>query len=159
MVSSTPASASEDVYFQVPPPLSQAVGYVVVVVIGLVFAIGMIFVTKLLKKTVNEDNTKTEMFITANRSVGTGLTASAVISSWLWSTAILGSSLVGYSYGISGPFWFAAGCSPMIVFFALLGVVCKMRIPEAHTLLEIVRIRYGIYSSYPLKENIKRGAC
>ncbi|KFY16842.1 hypothetical protein V491_05212 [Pseudogymnoascus sp. VKM F-3775] len=143
MVSSTPASASEYVYFQVPPPLSQAVGYVVVVVIGLVFAIGMIFVTKLLKKTVNEDNTKTEMFITANRSVGTGLTASAVISSWLWSTAILGSSLVGYSYGISGPFWFAAGCSPMIVFFALLGVVCKMRIPEAHTLLEIVRIRYG----------------
>ncbi|KFZ00883.1 hypothetical protein V501_10384 [Pseudogymnoascus sp. VKM F-4519 (FW-2642)] len=143
MVSSAPASAGEDVYFQVPPPLSQAVGYVVVVVIGLVFAIGMIFVTKLLKKTVNEDNTKTEMFITANRSVGTGLTASAVISSWLWSTAILGSSLVGYSYGISGPFWFAAGCSPMIVFFALLGMVCKMRIPEAHTLLEIVRIRYG----------------
>ncbi|KFY46220.1 hypothetical protein V494_00542 [Pseudogymnoascus sp. VKM F-4513 (FW-928)] len=143
MVSSAPASTGEDVYFQVPPPLSQAVGYVVVVVIGLVFAIGMIFVTKLLKRTVNEDNTKTEMFITANRSVGTGLTASAVISSWLWSTAILGSSLVGYSYGVSGPFWFAAGCSPMIVFFALLGVVCKMRIPEAHTLLEIVRIRYG----------------
>ncbi|KFY43311.1 hypothetical protein V495_04016 [Pseudogymnoascus sp. VKM F-4514 (FW-929)] len=137
------ASTGEDVFFEVPPPLSQAVGYVVVVVIGLVFAIGMIFITKLLKKTVNEDNTKTEMFITANRSVGTGLTASAVISSWLWSTAILGSSLVGYSYGVSGPFWFAAGCSPMIVFFSLLGVVCKMRIPEAHTLLEIVRIRYG----------------
>ncbi|KFY52591.1 hypothetical protein V496_08342 [Pseudogymnoascus sp. VKM F-4515 (FW-2607)] len=143
MVSSAPAPAGNDAYFPVPPPLSQAVGYIVVVVIGLVFAIGMIFVTKLLKRTVNEDNTKTEMFITANRSVGTGLTASAVISSWLWSTAILGSSLVGYSYGISGPFWFAAGCSPMIVFFALLGVVCKMRIPEAHTLLEIVRIRYG----------------
>lgn len=117
----------------------------------------MIFVTKLLKKTINEDNTKTEMFITANRSVGTGLTASAVISSWLWSTAILGSSLVGYSYGISGPFWFAAGCSPMIVFFALLGMVCKMRIPEAHTLLEIVRIRYGASYLYPLLENIQRG--
>jgi Na+/proline symporter len=31
----------------------------------------------------------------------------------------------------------------MIVFFSLLGIACKMRIPEAHTLLEIVRIRYG----------------
>lgn len=31
----------------------------------------------------------------------------------------------------------------MIVFFAVLGITCKMRIPEAHTLLEIVRIRYG----------------
>ena len=56
---------------------------------------------------------------------------------------MLGSTLVGYSYGIAGPFWFAAGCSPMIVFFALLGISCKLKIPEAHTLLEIVRIRYG----------------
>ena len=99
--------------------------------------------------------------MTANRSVRTGLTASAVISvslpvsktslvmklmtskSWLWSTAMLGSTFVGYLYGLAGPFWFAAGCSPMIVFFALLGVSCKLKIPEAHTLLEIVRIRYG----------------
>ena len=58
----------------------------------------MMFVTRLLKRTVGEDNEKTEMsvklqanginqlahpfyrFITANRSVRTGLTASAVIS-------------------------------------------------------------------------------
>lgn len=32
----------------------------------------------------------------------------------------------------------------MIVFFALLGIACKLRVPEAHTLLEIVRVRYGI---------------
>lgn len=104
---------------------------------------GMMFVTRLLKKTVGEDNQKTEMFMTANRSVRTGLTASAVVSSWLWSTAMLGSSIVGYTNGVSGPFWFAAGCSPMIVFFAVLGISCKRKIPEAHTLLEIVRIRYG----------------
>ncbi|KAL5452691.1 hypothetical protein PMIN06_005875 [Paraphaeosphaeria minitans] len=127
----------------VQPPLSQAVGYVVVVVIGLVIAFAMVVVTRLLKRTVGEDNKKTEMFMTANRSVNTGLTASAVVSSWLWSTAMLGSTLVGYVNGVSGPFWFAAGCSPMIVFFAVLGISCKRKIPEAHTLLEIVRIRYG----------------
>ena len=103
----------------------------------------MVFLTKLLKRTVGEDNKKTEMFMTANRTVRPGLTASAVVSSWLWSTAMLGSSLVGYVNGVSGPFWFAAGCSPMIVFFAVLGISCKRKIPEAHTLLEIVRIRYG----------------
>lgn len=32
----------------------------------------------------------------------------------------------------------------MIVFFALLGISCKRKIPEAHTSLEVVRIRYGI---------------
>ncbi|KAI9150821.1 putative DUR3-Urea permease [Paramyrothecium foliicola] len=127
----------------IEPPLSQAVGYVVVIVIGFLIAFIMMFLTHILKKTVGEDNKTTEMFMTANRSVGTGLTSSAVISSWLWSTAMLGSTLVGYNFGVAGPFWFAAGCSPMIVFFALIGISCKLRVPEAHTLLEIVRIRYG----------------
>lgn len=40
----------------------------------------MVLVTRLLKRTVGEDNKKTEMFMTANRSVNTGLTASAVVS-------------------------------------------------------------------------------
>jgi Na+/proline symporter len=74
------------------------------------------------------------------------------LQSWLWSTALLGSSFVGYSYGVAGPFWFAAGCSPMIVFFALLGISCKRKIPEAHTSLEVVRIRYG---EFRLKFSLK----
>lgn len=69
----------------------------------------MMGITRILKKTVGEDNRKTEMFMTANRTINTGLTSSAVISSWLWSTAMLGSCLVGYNFGVSGPFWFAAG--------------------------------------------------
>lgn len=150
----------------VSPPLPQAAGYVVVIAIGFLIAIVMMATTYVLRRTVGEDNRTTEMFMTANRSVGTGLTASAVISSWLWSTAMLGSSFVGYNFGVAGPFWFAAGyviypykiyitgyevlincirCSPMIVFFAVLGIACKLRIPEAHTLLEIVRIRYGTF--------------
>lgn len=79
----------------IEPPLSQAVGYVIVLVVGLIIAFGMlcpaidvdllmesgmVFLTKLLKRTVGEDNKKTEMFMTANRSVRTGLTASAVVS-------------------------------------------------------------------------------
>ncbi|KAL4872531.1 hypothetical protein BDV12DRAFT_193249 [Aspergillus spectabilis] len=128
----------------VKPPLSQTVGYIVVVIIRVIIALVMMLVTKVLKKTTGEDNKKTEMyFMTANRTVRIGLTASAVISSWLWSTAFLGSSFTGYNYGVSGPFWFAAGCSPVIVFFALLGISCKRKIPEAHTSLEVVRIRYG----------------
>lgn len=94
---------------QIEPPLPQVAGYVVVVVIGLLIALIMLFVTRVLKTKLGEDNRTSEMFMVANRSVGTGLTASAVISSWLWSTAMLGSSLVGYNLGVAGPFWFAAG--------------------------------------------------
>ncbi|KAJ9293557.1 hypothetical protein DTO271G3_7636 [Paecilomyces variotii] len=127
----------------ITPPLPQVVGYIIVVVVGLIIALAMMVITRILNRTVGEDNKKTEMFMTANRTVRTGLTSSAVVSSWLWTTAMLGPGLVGYSYGMAGPFWFAAGCSPMIVFFALLGVSCKNKIPEAHTSLEVVRVRYG----------------
>ncbi|GAD95708.1 urea active transporter [Paecilomyces variotii No. 5] len=127
----------------ITPPLPQVVGYIIVVVVGLIIALVMMVITRVLNRTVGEDNKKTEMFMTANRTVRTGLTSSAVVSSWLWTTAMLGPGLVGYTYGMAGPFWFAAGCSPMIVFFALLGVSCKNKIPEAHTSLEVVRVRYG----------------
>ena len=68
----------------VKPALSQAVGYVVVVVIGLIIAFSklipnvmrsiadtvavMIFVTRLLKRTVGEDNEKTEMYAISGSS-------------------------------------------------------------------------------------------
>ncbi|BCS24403.1 sodium:solute symporter family protein [Aspergillus puulaauensis] len=125
------------------PPLSQAVGYVVVVGLGLAFALGMIAVTRILKRTVGEDNSKIETFMVADRRVNTGLVASAVVSSWLWSTALLSTVMVGYTYGISGPFWYGAGCAPMIVCFGYVGIVCKSRVPGAHTILEIIRMRYG----------------
>lgn len=60
MVAELLSRADADVV--VHPPLSQAVGYIVVVVIGLVIAFAMVFVTKLLKSTVGEDNRKTEMY-------------------------------------------------------------------------------------------------
>jgi hypothetical protein len=45
----------------ITPPLSQGAGYGVVVGVGLAIALGMVFVTRVLKKTVGEDNEKTEM--------------------------------------------------------------------------------------------------
>ncbi|PNP78617.1 hypothetical protein FNYG_07963 [Fusarium nygamai] len=125
----------------VPSPLPQSVGYGVVVAAGLAFAFGMMGLTAILKKTLNEDNSKRETFMVANRTVRTGLVASAVVSS----TALLSCVLATYNYGISGAFWYGAGCSTVIVFFGYLGTVCKGRVPEAHTILEVVRIRYGMH--------------
>lgn len=79
----------------------------------------------------------------ANRSVGTGLTASAVISSWLYSTALLGAPYLTYWYGIALPIWWAAGQSTMICAFGWLAIHAKRKVPNAHTLLEVVRARYG----------------
>ena len=79
----------------------------------------------------------------ANRSVGTGLTASAVISSWMYSTALLGAPYLTYWYGIALPVWWANGQSIMICMFGWLAIQAKLKVPNAHTLLELIRVRYG----------------
>ncbi len=103
------------------PPLSQAVGYGLVIGLGLLFALGMILTTYVLKRYQNEIQTS-EMFSTAGRTVKSGLVASAVVSSWsdqrassscceindcfrTWAATLLQSSGVAYRYGVSGPFW------------------------------------------------------
>ncbi|KAJ9644814.1 hypothetical protein H2204_001276 [Knufia peltigerae] len=127
----------------VPPPLSQGTGYGVVVGLGAAFAIGMVLVTRSLKRTFGEDNETIETFMVANRSVGSGLTASAVISSWLFSTALLGAPYLTYWYGIALPVWWANGQSTMICAFGWLAIQAKRKVPNAHTLLELIRARYG----------------
>lgn len=64
--------------------LPQGAGYGVTIGFGLLFGVGMILASKFLSKYMNERSDHSEMFMVANRSVGTGLTASAVISSWMW---------------------------------------------------------------------------
>jgi len=79
----------------------------------------------------------------ANRSVGIGLTAAAVISSWLYSTALLGASLLTYRYGVALGVWWGASASTMVCFLSLIAIEAKRRAPNAHTLLELIRMRYG----------------
>ncbi|PWN41080.1 hypothetical protein IE81DRAFT_187245 [Ceraceosorus guamensis] len=132
-----------DVSQGITPPISQGWAYGILLGVGLAFAVGMYFITRLLKKYNGEDNSKFETYATAGRTIGLGLTATAVVSSWAWSTALLSSSVVMYTYGVQGSFMFAAGCLVQISFFALLAIQSKRRTPHAHTMLEIVKARYG----------------
>ncbi|TVY91665.1 putative urea active transporter [Lachnellula willkommii] len=143
--------------------LPQGAGYGVTIGLGLVFGIGMILVSRFLSTYMNERSDHSEMFMVANRSVGTGLTASAVISSWMWATAIIWTAAQGYLYGIAGlsftafsrseiaidlililaPFWYAAGCTIQIALMTVLAIHAKVKIPNGHTVLEIIKLRYG----------------
>ncbi|KAL4901237.1 hypothetical protein BDW74DRAFT_170378 [Aspergillus multicolor] len=79
----------------------------------------------------------------ANRKVGTGLTASAVISSWTFTSALLGAPYLTYWHGVALLIWWANGQSVMICCFASLAIQAKLKAPNAHTLLELIRVRYG----------------
>ncbi|ODQ79408.1 hypothetical protein BABINDRAFT_161810 [Babjeviella inositovora NRRL Y-12698] len=139
-------------------PLSQGVGYGVVVGLGAAFAIGMILTTSVLRRYQREIITAEE-FATAGRSVKTGLISAAVVSSWTWAATLLQSTSQAYKNGVSGPFFYAAGATVQIVLFACLAIKAKQKAPQAHTYLEIVKARYGVaahsvYMFFGLATNI-----
>lgn len=53
-----------------------------------------------------------------------------------------------YKWGIALPIWWATGLSFQIALMAMLGIVAKLRVPFAHTSLEIIRMRYGKYAHW-----------
>ncbi|KAL2414710.1 putative urea active transporter 1 [Exophiala dermatitidis] len=124
-------------------PLSQGFGYGIILGLGFAFALGMIATTWALKRYHGEVQTS-EAFSTAGRTVKSGLVASAVVSSWTWAATLLQSSGVAYSYGVSGPFWYASGATVQILLFATLAIELKRRAPNAHTFLEVIKARYGV---------------
>ncbi|KAL9043845.1 MAG: hypothetical protein Q9214_002980 [Letrouitia sp. 1 TL-2023] len=100
-------------------PLNQSVGYGVVIGVGFLFALGMVTTTYVLKRYQNEVQT---------------------------SEILLQSSGVAYRYGVSGPFWYASGATVQILLFATLAIELKRKAPNAHTFLEVIRARYGVYT-------------
>ena len=45
---------------------------------------------------------------------------------------------MAYKYGVSGPFWYAAGATIQIILFGILAIEIKRKAPTAHTVLEII---------------------
>ncbi|QDS77830.1 hypothetical protein FKW77_006194 [Venturia effusa] len=141
------------------PVLPQGAGYGVVVGIGFFFAILMAGISMLQNKYTRYNTKTSEEFNTASRSVKAGLIASGVVSAWTWAATLLQSSTVAYSYGISGPFWYAAGATVQIFMFSVLACKVKENAPRCHTFLEIVYHRYGavthiIFICFALATNI-----
>jgi len=122
--------------------MSQGAGY------GMLFGLGIGLTLITLGLTIAEQKfsgaaATSEHFNTAGRSVKTGLTGSVIVSQWTWAATLLQSSNVAWQYGITGPFWYAAGATVQILLFGILGIEIKRRAPNAHTMLEMVKVRWG----------------
>ncbi len=128
--------------FAVGEALPEWIGWAIVVGLGMVFAVIITIEVKIEEKYLGLTQTS-EMFNTAGRTIKTGLTAAAIVSAWTWAATLLQSSTVAYQYGISGPFWYAAGASIQVLLFGILAIELKRKAPNAHTFLEIIRARYG----------------
>ncbi len=128
--------------FAIGDVLDEGWGWFIVVGLGAVFAVVITIETKVEERYLGVSQTS-EWFNTAGRVIKTGLTAAAIVSAWTWAATLLQSSTVAYQYGVSGPFWYAAGASIQVLLFGILAIELKRKAPNAHTFLEIIRARYG----------------
>lgn len=129
-------------FFQGQTVLNQGVGYSVILGFGAFFAVFTSFLVWLEKRYVGSRHTS-EWFNTAGRNVKTGLIASVIVSQWTWAATILQSSNVAWEYGVSGPFWYASGATIQVLLFGVMAIEIKRKAPNAHTVCEIVKARWG----------------
>jgi SSS family transporter len=122
--------------------MSEAEGYGMLIGFGIALTLITVVLTFIERKfggaTANSEN-----FNTAGRSVKIGLTGSVIVSQWTWAATLLQSSNVAWNYGISGPFWYAAGATIQILLFGILAIEIKRHAPNAHTFLEVIKVRWG----------------
>ncbi|CAM9012197.1 unnamed protein product [Wickerhamomyces anomalus] len=120
----------------------QSVGWGLVVGVGFAFAVIMVTTTYLLEKFRGEVQTS-EMLMTGNRSMKTGLISAAVVSGWTIGSTLLLSCTTAYQLGVSGSYWYGAGACVQIIVFSVAAIEIKRKAPTTHTYQEIVRVRYG----------------
>jgi Na+/proline symporter len=68
------------------------------------------------------------MVFTAGKIVRNAFKAASLVSAWTWPATVLQSFTVAYQYGISGPFWYAAGASIHMVLFGIHVIELKSAI-------------------------------
>merc|ERR1719321_1987520 len=139
-------------------PLSESVGWLVVVGFGFFFTLFTVFLSRYEYKTLGTTQSS-EQFNTAGRNIGPGLTAAVIVSQWTWAATLLMSSNMGFTVGVSGPFWYASGATIQILLFAILAIQVKRRCSHMHTFMEIVKVRFGTFThvvmmSFALMTNI-----
>jgi Na+/proline symporter len=83
--------------------ISQGAAYGLLIGLSVVFCGVILVAVKVQKAYLAEDSGKSEMFMVANRSVGRGLTASAVFSSWMWINETVLCASMCYRYGLAVP--------------------------------------------------------
>ncbi|MGR3179350.1 MAG: sodium:solute symporter family protein [Candidatus Anammoxibacter sp.] len=126
----------EDVTYALP----RQVVYYIIAAFGIIFLIFSIIWWKIIKKTPGSNTA--EWFLTAGRNAKGGIVTASIVSTWTWAATIMVSSKMGYSFGISGPYWYAAGAAIPIILFGIVSINLKKLAPQLHTFPEFILHRF-----------------
>jgi len=142
-----PQYAGQTSFFGGSPALGQNVGYAIVLGFGILLCFFTLLLVYFDRRERKGEQTS-EFFNTAGRTVKTGLTAAVICSQWTWTSTVTNSSSAAWSFGVSGPYWHAAGATIQVLLFALVAVELKRKARNAHTVCELVQARWGRYAHF-----------
>ncbi|KAK9809017.1 hypothetical protein WJX72_007974 [[Myrmecia] bisecta] len=122
--------------------LPQSAGWIIVLLFSAFFALvawGLTWVD--IKYGGAENNS--EQFNTAGRTIKSGLIAVDIVSHWTWASILLQCVTYGYFYGASGAMFYATTGAVNVWLFCCMAIELKHKAPKAHTILEIIKLRWG----------------
>ena len=114
--------------------------YYIIAIFGVIFLIFSLLWWKNILKVAHRNTA--EWFLSAGRNMKGGIVTASIVSTWTWAATIMVSSKMGYDYGISGPYWYAAGATIPILLFSVVAVYVKKLAPQLHTFPEFILYRY-----------------
>ena len=91
-----------------------------------------------------------DLFLVADRRIGTVIGAASVASTWIWAPALFLAAQKAYQQGLPGLMWFTLPNVACLVLFAFLASRIREIFPKGYTLPEYIASRFdakthGIY--------------
>ncbi|WP_207679136.1 sodium:solute symporter family transporter [Desulfonema magnum] len=83
-----------------------------------------------------------DLFLVADRSVGTWVGAMSVASTWIWAPALFLASQKAYQQGLPGLMWFTVPNVGCLVVFAFLAPRIRAHFPKGYTLPQCIGSRF-----------------
>ena len=115
--------------------LSPAVGFAVIIGLGIVMLCLALAVRSMIRTT--------DDYVAAGRRIGLGFGVGSVIAVWTWSVAVLTSAAVTYSWGISGLLWFVVPNGLAIMVLAPFALHLRKKLPAGYTITQFIKERFN----------------
>src|SRR5690554_156661 len=113
---------------------------------ALLILLGFYGLTFLLTLRIGKKQENADGYMTANGSVGYGMSAASMTATWIWAASFYAAASSGYKYGLSGAIHYGFWGALMILFIYPFGRRFRKLAPNAHTLAEIMHARHGTSS-------------
>ena len=115
-------------------PLAAWTGYAIMLAQAVIYTLLVLYLGRTKGKTADS-------FISGGRNIGHGMIHASVIATWIWAATLMISSWTGYSYGVSGGWWYGLGATIPLPLMAYICRRCRVDMPTHRSYPEYMYFR------------------